>query len=268
MKFNPQLKLELAKLQRIQRGQEVRSEQAAEPPNERPLPPSPNAHHREKVAGGDVLWKPVDRTAAMLVAKAPWWAHPPPTALTPITEPPPKTKKRENIMSRDIATNNPQQMNVIDPFKASSPKANNCGQSLADSKAKDPAVFNATVGNALVSSTVKSASEAEKLVERVTEARAALEILVDQFKASWIEFTETGDERLKQLRMTRMATESEMRMLMASLREVRTFFLDSKHEAEVARLREFVDLCERLQKLKESGFLDSVADTMLRLSIK
>jgi hypothetical protein len=30
------------------------------------------------------------------------------------------------------------------------------------------------------------------------------------------------------------------------------------------RLREFVELCERLQKLKESGFLDAVADTMIK----
>jgi hypothetical protein len=32
---------------------------------------------REKVAGGDILWKPVDRAAAMLLVKAPWWEHPP-----------------------------------------------------------------------------------------------------------------------------------------------------------------------------------------------
>ena len=40
------------------------------------------------------------------------------------------------------------------------------------------------------------------------------------------------------------------------------------YKEEVARLKDFVDLCERLQKLKESGFLDSVADTMLGLAVK
>jgi hypothetical protein len=52
---------------------------------------------------------------------------------------------------------------------------------------------------------------------------------------------------------------------MAALKDVRQFFLNENHETEVARLKEFVELCERLQKLKASGFLDTVADTMLKL---
>ncbi len=30
----------------------------------------------EKVVGGDIIWKPVDKASAMLIRKAPWWALP------------------------------------------------------------------------------------------------------------------------------------------------------------------------------------------------
>jgi hypothetical protein len=53
---------------------------------------------------------------------------------------------------------------------------------------------------------------------------------------------------------------------MANLREVRAFFLDKDYATELARLREFVEVCERLKLLKDCGFLDTVADTMLRLA--
>jgi hypothetical protein len=52
---------------------------------------------------------------------------------------------------------------------------------------------------------------------------------------------------------------------MGALKEVRQFFLEESYETEIQRLHEFIDLCERLQALKESGFLDIVADTMLKL---
>jgi hypothetical protein len=63
-----------------------------------------------------------------------------------------------------------------------------------------------------------------------------------------------------------MTTTTEVSAMMKPLEDLRKFFLGADHETEVARLREFVDLCERLEKLKESGFLDTVADTMLKLS--
>lgn len=30
---------------------------------------------RQQVVGSEIKWKPVDKTAAMIIAKAPWWAH-------------------------------------------------------------------------------------------------------------------------------------------------------------------------------------------------
>lgn len=118
----------------------------------------------------------------------------------------------------------------------------------------------------LTSMAGKEVAEAEDLLTRANDARVAMDVMANSFKTSWIEFAQSGDERLKELRMLRLANEGEIRQLMASFREVRQFFLDKDYATEIARLKDFVDTCERLQKLKESGFLDSVADTMLKLS--
>ncbi len=41
--------------------------------------PDKLTRRRELVAGGEILWKPVNKTAVMVIAKAPWWAKPPQT---------------------------------------------------------------------------------------------------------------------------------------------------------------------------------------------
>lgn len=106
-----------------------------------------------------------------------------------------------------------------------------------------------------------------KLVEQAADARAALDTMADTWRKDWFDFMQTNNSRVTELRQFRMATETEMRQLMASLREVRMFFLDKDYATEIARLKEFVEVCERLQKLKTNGFLDSMADTMLKLDI-
>ena len=116
--------------------------------------------------------------------------------------------------------------------------------------------------------TVDALNESDKLVAHALDARAAMDVMADSWKASWLDFQDTTDERLRQIRMFRMAMDTETRLLMSGLREVRAFFLDKDYAVEIARLKEFVETCERLQNLKQSGFLDVVADTMLRLSDK
>ena len=73
---------------------------------------------------------------------------------------------------------------------------------------------------------------------------------------------------LPKIRSARMAMTEEVSHLLISLADVRKFFLSPEHTEETKRLGEFVTICERLKALKESGFLDTVADTMLRLEEK
>lgn len=87
--------------------------------------------------------------------------------------------------------------------------------------------------------------------------------LISKFVADSKEFKKEIIETFRGMRMTTM---TEVATMMKPLEDLRKFFLGAEHDKEIARLREFVDLCERLETLKKSGFLDTVADTMLKLS--
>ena len=71
---------------------------------------------------------------------------------------------------------------------------------------------------------------------------------------------------MQKLRSNRMTVVLECASMSGALQDVRRFFLGPNYEQEQKALAEFVDLCEHLKALKDSGFLDSVADTMIRLA--
>lgn len=125
--------------------------------------------------------------------------------------------------------------------------------------------FNAEVVTASTKQFTKSVQNAEDLVTRAKEATDAIEYLCTHVKVEWAEFDDFITKALTKTRATKVSFEIENRQLLASLRDVRTFFFDEKHITEVARLKEFIELCERLQSLQKSGFLDTIADTILKL---
>jgi hypothetical protein len=105
----------------------------------------------------------------------------------------------------------------------------------------------------------------ESLVNRVTDAQKALEISARAYKKSWEEWRQIADSMLPEMRTWRMAVNEEVSKSLASFADVRSFFLSDKHDMEIIRLREFVDLMERFQALQASGFLDKVTDVMLKM---
>ena len=64
-----------------------------------------------------------------------------------------------------------------------------------------------------------------------------------------------------------MTVVNEIRESLSALRDIRKFFLDPEHEKEMVRLEQFVALCRELQALKQSGVLDAVSDTIIRLGL-
>lgn len=106
----------------------------------------------------------------------------------------------------------------------------------------------------------------EELVARAHSVVDACDYLVHHIHEPFGEYQEWIKKQLQSTREQRLAMESETRQLMAALKEVRGFFLNKDYELERARLAEFIGLCERLRDLKESGFLDTVAETMLNLA--
>jgi hypothetical protein len=64
-----------------------------------------------------------------------------------------------------------------------------------------------------------------------------------------------------------MAAVNEISQSLQALRDIRKFFIESDYATEVGRLREFVALCEQVQRLKENGTLDAISDAILRLAV-
>ena len=104
------------------------------------------------------------------------------------------------------------------------------------------------------------------LVEKTIEAKRTLSEACTGIGESMENLKPMKKQMIEELRGLRMTTTTEVAAMLKPLEDLRRFFIGADHDKEVARLREFVDLCERLEKLKSSGFLDTVADTMLKLS--
>lgn len=113
--------------------------------------------------------------------------------------------------------------------------------------------------------TAQAIKDTDVLLKQAMDARLALDQMCDYWNKDWAEFLATSDDRLKQIRQFRMAFDAETRQVMATWREVRQFGLDKEHDEQVAKLKDFVDVCERLQKLKTTGFLDGIVDTLIKL---
>ena len=108
-----------------------------------------------------------------------------------------------------------------------------------------------------LSDLARAALDARKLVhENIKE-------LVDGMEA----FSARVKIALEDVRQSRFAFVSETAQMIKPLRDVREFFVDKTYEVEITRLREFVELCERLERLKQNGTLDAVSDTIIKLSV-
>jgi hypothetical protein len=108
----------------------------------------------------------------------------------------------------------------------------------------------------------------DSIMPKAQDARRAITELIDGLGADIGNFRSSTKAFIEEIRQIRMTIVTETSQMTRGLREVRQFFLGSDYKDEIARLREFVDLCERLTVLKQNGTLDAITDTMLRLAIR
>jgi hypothetical protein len=118
----------------------------------------------------------------------------------------------------------------------------------------------------LIAEIAKLPKEVNPVIRAAADARAVMDELTVGIGGEMEKFKIDAKNYLQDIRSTRMSMVSEVSSMTAPLREVRQFFHGADYADEMKRLREFVDLCERLKALKDSGFLDTVADTMIRLA--
>lgn len=215
-------------------------------------PSNPPRINKQLVVGGDVIWKPVNKQAAMIVAKAPWWAFDV-TSKTHTTHKMNTEPKQK--LTQLTPMNSPSGVNIRETSRG-----------IEEVRPLKHDELSAAISERVISGTRSSLDSTNKLLNEALDARAALDVMSEKWKADWIDFIQSSNDRLKEFRAFRMALDSEMRQVLVAARDVRKFFMENEHQQEVERLKEFVDLCERMQKLRDSGFLDNIADTILKLS--
>ena len=189
----------------------------------------------------------------MMLSKAPWWAHPPVNTADPTAEHQKPTKpKKANLkmkteqMPQPLIGNNKTDMiqviNGVEYFN-----------------------FN-LVALKIIEEINRQPQELTALARAAIDARAVLHENIEKLGGVMEDFNARTKVAVESLRQSRYSYVTETSQMLAPLKDIRQFFLGSDYEKQTGRLKDFVELCERLQKLKESGFLDSVADTMLRLA--
>jgi hypothetical protein len=193
----------------------------------------------------DINWKPIDQVAARVVAPASWYCEPP--------QPEPYFEMKQHTPER-VTPAKIQTHSKLDPETGA------LAHDFIDMNEAAPHVVDAHTRS--VKDGIKAA---EQLKTKAQEAVDAIDYLVTQIGGPWKEYEGFVTQALSRVREQRIALSGETRLLMGALREVRQFFLEESYEKEISRLHEFVDLCERLKALKESGFIDAVADTILKL---
>lgn len=202
----------------------------------------------QKVVGGCYRPKPIDKQAAMLIAKAPWFFHPP--------ENKSETKQENKVMP---------EMNMAADY---SDDALFIGkQKIFPTMKNGEKMYSVEdMARALIEHAKTINPDVEKLAAAAAESRKALDEAIQSVGGAVDNLDRFTKDAYGRVRMQRQAVVTDCAMMTTALRDLRQFFLGPDYEREQKRLADFVDLCERLKGLKDSGFLDTVADTMIRLS--
>jgi hypothetical protein len=261
---------------------------------EKPVKPIPNRQnikiYEERGTGRviddsrlEINWKPIDKVAARVVAKAQWYEMPPNVRKTEKTETDqaekrqPETRKaishsrqRADLSKVEQATSsNDKTMREEQPTKARL----STKRMLMPDSGRVEEVFNVKEANVVATDLKTKEMKAhventETLVQRAQDAADAMEFLLQNIQKPHAEYTEWIKTQLDGIRQSRMALENETRLMMLQFKEVRKFFLEETYEEEIARAYRFLNLCKEFKKLQDDGTLELLSDTILKLACK
>lgn len=131
---------------------------------------------------------------------------------------------------------------------------------------KPSVIMNDEISKKVLKMTDKLGNAEVELAIQVKQAREFMDWSVNHMKRDWFDWSEASSKAIREAQMARMAIERESKALVTACADVRDFFGSPEHEERTKKIKEFVEVCERLKALKDSGFLDSIADTILKLS--
>jgi hypothetical protein len=107
----------------------------------------------------------------------------------------------------------------------------------------------------------------DELGKQMVGFRGTLEELLDQVTDLTQVINPQIVNHIQNIRTLRQTVVTELQQALTAMRDVRKFFLESDYAKEMERLERFMATCRQLQELKQSGVLDAVCDTAIRLGI-
>jgi hypothetical protein len=119
-----------------------------------------------------------------------------------------------------------------------------------------------TMANHVIMEAHGAPEKLKGLSEETIEARRILMEAVSGIGQDALKFEELSIPLLKSVREWKGALVVETRQAITAMRDMRAFVSEAKHDKELCQLKEFVDLCERIEKLRTNGTLGFVVEAL------
>lgn len=205
--------------------------------------------------------EPINRQAAILLRKASQYSKPPVE---------PQVKQQPKQRGKPMGNKQLSETTLTPDYSKPHPvHPSSLGGNSGIAKGRNPEeYFNLhELSVRVIDEINKSPQKLTALARAAIDARGVLEENMHALGGGMEELQGQVKVALEDIRQSRFAFVSEVQQMLNPLKELRAFLLDHQYETEIKRLREFCDLCERLQRLKADGTLDALADTIIRLAV-
>lgn len=126
-------------------------------------------------------------------------------------------------------------------------------------------IFKRVAGDAITKAKTMP-KKMEELAKKTASARETLEKAVTGIGESMEEVKPLCSKYLKDLGYFRGQAHDEVIKASKEIKALRALFMSTDYDREMERLKEYIDVCERLAALKKEGILDDVSETLLKLA--
>lgn len=107
--------------------------------------------------------------------------------------------------------------------------------------------------------------ELRRINEEVENSKKILEKMTNDVRKASSLLQPELIKIIQRIRESRMTINLEMSKSLTIMRDVRKFFLENDHKREINRLKEFIELSEKLKALIDDGTVDAITDIILKL---
>lgn len=118
--------------------------------------------------------------------------------------------------------------------------------------------------NEVVARTEDARKTIIELESRYRDAVKFLDESTSSVSESWVKWLNESKTYLSEVRTWRMAIQKEIRDGETAIKDFTQFLATPEIKAKLDVLRAFVEVAERFKVLKDSGFLDTVVETLLK----